>query len=223
MTTMMLAPLPKGVEDTPEIREALQRWCDGRAEAAVRETPRRLIAKWREYANKAERHIADAGMEIENETHMRDMRMCADELEAASEPPTQPATPTTFTGFSAMNRTRCEAPTGFNHPLSGWTTSDWFTAIMGELGEAANVAKKLNRVRDGIPGNKEKTDALKVKLRQELGDTFVYLDLLAQSLGFNIGAAAQEVFDEKSKEIGYEAAAAPTGQSCVDCDANDRD
>ena len=90
MTTMMLAPLPKGVEDTPEIREALQRWCDGRAEAAVRETPRRLIAKWREYANKAERHIADAGMEIENETHMRDMRMCADELEAASGPPTRP-------------------------------------------------------------------------------------------------------------------------------------
>lgn len=38
------------------------------------------------------------------------------------------------------------------HPgqgVGGWSLSDWFTAAMGELGEAANVAKKLNRERDG--------------------------------------------------------------------------
>lgn len=45
--------------------------------------------------------------------------------------------------FSERNRTRCEAPDGFNHELNSWSLSDWFTATMGELGEAANLAKKL--------------------------------------------------------------------------------
>lgn len=64
--------------------------------------------------------------------------------------------PMTFGQFSQANRDRCESPQGFNHKLVDWSTSDWFVAVMGELGEAANVAKKLNRVRDGIPGNKER-------------------------------------------------------------------
>src|SRR2546429_5564995 len=72
---------------------------------------------------------------------------------------------------------------------------------MGELGEAANIAKKLNRVRDGIPGNKSSKEELQAKLRQELGDVFVYLDLLAQSEGFFIGNAATEVFNAKSQEL----------------------
>jgi NTP pyrophosphatase (non-canonical NTP hydrolase) len=109
----------------------------------------------------------------------------------------------TFKDFSLLNRIRCESPTGFNHKLRSWSNSDWFTAILGELGEAANVAKKLNRIRDGIPGNREDELTLKIKLRQELGDTFVYLDLLAQRNGFFIGDAALEVFRNKSKEIGY--------------------
>jgi NTP pyrophosphatase (non-canonical NTP hydrolase) len=109
----------------------------------------------------------------------------------------------TFTEFSAANRQRCEAPDGFKHALHSWSTSDWFLAVFGELGEAANIAKKLNRVRDGIPGNKESADALRDKLRREIGDAFVYLDLLAQSLGVDIGAAAVEVFNAKSVEIGY--------------------
>jgi NTP pyrophosphatase (non-canonical NTP hydrolase) len=123
-------------------------------------------------------------------------------------PPAAPQAPAgwqemSFRQFSVMNRTRCEDPKGFNHQLSGWSTSDWFVAIMGELGEAANIAKKLNRARDGVPGKKEPVKALRDKLRKELGDTFVYLDLIAQSLGFFIGDAAVEVFDAKSREIGY--------------------
>lgn len=108
-----------------------------------------------------------------------------------------------MTEFSARNLERCEAPSGFNHPINSWDLSDWFLATMGELGEAANVAKKLNRIRDGIRGNKESEAALRDKLRKEIGDTFCYLDLLAQACGFNVFDAAQEVFDAKSKEIGW--------------------
>lgn len=111
--------------------------------------------------------------------------------------------PMTFDEFSQANRTRSESAHGFNHTLTDWSASDWFLAMLGELGEAANVAKKLNRVRDGIPGNKETPEELRAKLRKELGDVFVYLDLTSQALGFSIAGAAIEVFNAKSEEIGY--------------------
>lgn len=109
-----------------------------------------------------------------------------------------------MTEFSARNLKRCEDPKGFNHPINSWGLSDWMLATMGELGEAANVAKKLNRVRDGIAGNKETPQELRDKLRKEIGDTFCYLDLMATYLGFNVFDAAVEVFEAKSKEIGWE-------------------
>jgi NTP pyrophosphatase (non-canonical NTP hydrolase) len=110
--------------------------------------------------------------------------------------------PLTFAEFSRVNRERCESPQGFNHKLESWSTSDWFLAMIGEVGEAANIAKKLNRYRDGIPGNKVSREELEAKLRQELGDVFVYLDLLAQSVGVSIADAAVEVFNAKSQELG---------------------
>lgn len=109
-----------------------------------------------------------------------------------------------MTGFSIANRMRCELPSGFNHKLDSWSLSDWFTATMGELGEAANVAKKLNRVRDGIPGNKETEGELRDKLARELADVFIYLDLLAQSAGICLPAAIREVFNAKSDQLGCE-------------------
>lgn len=108
-----------------------------------------------------------------------------------------------FDEFSRMNRERCESPKGFNHQLGDWSASDWMTALVGEVGEAANVVKKLNRYRDGIPGNTATERALRDQLRKELGDTFVYLDLMCQALGFSVQDAATEVFNSKSVEIGY--------------------
>ena len=106
--------------------------------------------------------------------------------------------------FSHFNRQRCEAPKGFNHSINGWSMSDWMTATLGELGEAANVAKKLNRVRDGIPGNSETPEDLTAALADELADTFIYLDLLAQSQGINLEDAVIDKFNRTSKKIGFE-------------------
>jgi NTP pyrophosphatase (non-canonical NTP hydrolase) len=108
----------------------------------------------------------------------------------------------TFSGFSAVNRMRCESPQGFHHALGSWSLSDWMTATVGELGEAANIAKKLNRVRDGIPGNSQTEDELRAALRKEIADVFVYLDLLAQSQGFTLEAAVREKFNETSRKLG---------------------
>lgn len=104
--------------------------------------------------------------------------------------------------FSTVNRQRCEHPRGFHQSLNSWSLSDWFTATMGELGEAANIAKKLNRVRDGIPGNTVTEEELRAALREELADVFIYLDLLAQSQGIDLASAVREKFNATSRKIG---------------------
>jgi NTP pyrophosphatase (non-canonical NTP hydrolase) len=107
------------------------------------------------------------------------------------------------TTFSQRNRRRCESPDGFKHPLDSWSLSDWLVATVGELGEAANVIKKLNRHRDGIPHNKETETELRAKLQRELGDTAVCLDLIAQAAGYDLETIREEAFVAKSLEIGY--------------------
>lgn len=106
--------------------------------------------------------------------------------------------------FSEENRKRCISPDGFNHPLASWSLSDWMTATLGELGEAANVVKKLNRVRDGIRGNKESEEELRHDLENEIADAFIYLDLMSQAAGFRLADAVMKKFNAKSKEIGYQ-------------------
>lgn len=110
-----------------------------------------------------------------------------------------------FKLFSAINRARCESPSGFDHSIESWTSSDWMVAVLGELGEAANVVKKLNRLRDGIPGNKleETKEFLHAKLRKEIADTLSYLDLFAQSVDVDLMEATIDKFNEVSERIGY--------------------
>ncbi len=104
--------------------------------------------------------------------------------------------------FSAANRLRCESPEGFNHKIADWSASDWMVATFGELGEAANVVKKLNRERDGIAGNSDAKVKLMDQLTQEFADTFIYLDLMAQALGIDLPAAVVQTFNAKSWLIG---------------------
>lgn len=108
-----------------------------------------------------------------------------------------------FKLFSDANRARCESPEGFNHALSSWSPSDWMVALTGEVGEAANLVKKLNRVRDGIPGNTDTPEVLREKLAKELADTFIYLDLFCQSLGLSLEDVVVQKFQETSDKIGY--------------------
>ena len=105
--------------------------------------------------------------------------------------------------FSQRNRRRCEATNGFNHKLNSWSLSDWMTATAGELGEAANIIKKLNRIRDGIPGNVETEEQLRAALAGELADVEIYLDLLMQAAGFDPEEIREVKFKKTSEKIGY--------------------
>lgn len=105
--------------------------------------------------------------------------------------------------FSERNLQRCESVNGFNHPLNSWSLSDWMTATAGELGEAANIIKKLNRVRDGIPGNKESEEELRAMLADEIADVEIYLDLMTQAAGFDLETIRDAKFQKTSQKIGY--------------------
>ena len=111
-----------------------------------------------------------------------------------------------FQDFDRINKKRCESPQGFNHKLEDWSLSDWMTAVVGEIGEAANIIKKLNRVRDGIPGNKQSPEELRTALAGELADADIYLSLLYQAAGIDRETAIATTFNRKSAEIGYQLA-----------------
>lgn len=86
--------------------------------------------------------------------------------------------------------------------MDSWSTAEWFTATLGELGEAANVCKKMIRNRDNIPGNKETPEQLRARLEGEIADVLIYLDLLAQSEGIDLSEAVPKTFNKKSDELG---------------------
>lgn len=98
------------------------------------------------------------------------------------------------------------------HPngLTEWSLSDWGIAMAGEAGEACNVIKKLNRIRDGIQqkeyANNCDSDAEEIllhKLAMEIGDVYLYLDLLARRAGLNIEYCIRDTFNRVSEREGF--------------------
>lgn len=110
----------------------------------------------------------------------------------------------TFAMLAQQSKARCESPTGFKHKLSDWSLSDWFTALVGEVGEAGNIIKKLNRIRDGVQSVRDKVSKLdlEIALAYELADIQIYLDLLAQAVGINLESATILKFNMVSADIG---------------------
>lgn len=109
-----------------------------------------------------------------------------------------------FESLRLANLERVEDPKGFNHNINDWSLSDWMTATMGELGEAANNIKKLNRIRDGVRGNSQGELQYRENVAREIGDTAIYLDLLATRLGVRLEDCIRMVWNGKSREIGYD-------------------
>jgi len=89
------------------------------------------------------------------------------------------------------------------HPagLDSWTASDWLVAVTGELGELASLLKMRNRERDGLVGNKFSPS--KEQIADELADVLIYLDLLAEVLGVDLGEAVVKKFNEVSIRVGF--------------------
>jgi NTP pyrophosphatase (non-canonical NTP hydrolase) len=108
--------------------------------------------------------------------------------------------------FRKINVERSEAPEGYNHNLKDWNVNDWMVAIMGELGEAANFAKKIQRINQGInlqPGQEDDVNVLYAEFQKEIADVFIYIDLLCASLDIDLSEIVIDKFDSRSIEMGY--------------------
>jgi len=103
--------------------------------------------------------------------------------------------------ISRVNLERCQR--WHVSGLNSWSLSDWFTAFAGEVGELGNVIKKLNRVRDGMVGNKVTPEQLRVALGEEIADCYLYLDLLAQAAGVDLAVVVRDKFNEVSHRNGF--------------------
>lgn len=78
---------------------------------------------------------------------------------------------------------------------SDWNPSQWLQAVVGELGEYANLRKKVERGDMTI-------DEARPALADELADVVIYLDILASQLGVNLGEAVMSKWNRTSKKVG---------------------
>lgn len=114
-----------------------------------------------------------------------------------------------FETFQIANRTRSKR---FFAPaeVDNWSPADTVVGMIGELGEACNVMKKLKRAELGMVNkNKEGrqvdalTDEVRCKLMEEFGGAMLYFDQLAEHFGISWQEAIEYTYNSKSKELGF--------------------
>lgn len=70
--------------------------------------------------------------------------------------------------------------------------------LAGEVGEACNDIKKLERERLGIRGSRSSVE----HLATELADIIICVDLIAAGYGIDLGAAVRDKFNATSEKVG---------------------
>lgn len=83
----------------------------------------------------------------------------------------------------------CHAPDG-----SDWKLSGWSNATFGELGEAANIIKKIERGDFTL-------EQARAHLADELADVAIYLDILAWRADIDLGQAIVDKFNRVSIRV----------------------
>ena len=95
----------------------------------------------------------------------------------------------------AQGRTAHAMPDG-----SDWSPAEWCGAVLGELGELANLEKKIKR------GDFDMDDpAVHAKVQgdvaREFADIVTYLDIYAMQRGVDLGEATRVKFNEVSRRV----------------------
>lgn len=78
---------------------------------------------------------------------------------------------------------------------SDWKLSAWCNAICGELGDAANIVKKIER-------GDMTLDEARPLLAKEFADVVTYLDIAAFQADIDLGEATRQKFNEVSDRVG---------------------
>jgi NTP pyrophosphatase (non-canonical NTP hydrolase) len=107
----------------------------------------------------------------------------------------------TFGALRAANRARLPEfknrrgePAHSQPDGSDWSPGEWMNAILGELGEAANIIKKVHR---GDLTMKQARQAL----ADEFADVVTYLDITAMQCGIDLGDATIDKFNRVSERV----------------------
>lgn len=78
---------------------------------------------------------------------------------------------------------------------SDWPLSKWMNAVLGELGEGANIIKKIERGDFTL-------EEVRKELAHEIADVITYLDILASVAGIDLAEALIEKFNIVSERVG---------------------
>lgn len=85
----------------------------------------------------------------------------------------------------------------FNPETDTWTLNDWMTALVGEVGEAANILKKVKRGDFTL-------DFIREDLAEELADAQSYLDLLSTAAGISLEAATRNKWNKVAEKYHFQ-------------------
>lgn len=114
-------------------------------------------------------------------------------------------------GLITVNRSRCDR---WHSPdTDPWSLADWSNALCGEVGEYANIIKKIRRIDTRI-SNMDR-DLLIQRAGKELADVVIYSALNAQEIGIDLIAAISDKFNEVSIKEGFPERLGRSGQYIV--------
>lgn len=72
--------------------------------------------------------------------------------------------------------------------------------LSGEVGEACNVVKKLEREKKGWRGSRDTLE----HLMEEIADVIISADLLAMATGIDLAEAVKKKFNQTSEKQGFD-------------------
>ena len=99
---------------------------------------------------------------------------------------------------------------------SDWSDAQWLEALVGEIGEYANLHKK--RVRGDIDGVE-----FLVEAADELADVMIYLDILAYRIGVNLAVAVIDKFNRLSVRVKASTRIAESGDAIAVAEPKDKE
>lgn len=81
-----------------------------------------------------------------------------------------------------------------------WSIAEWTNALCGEAGEAANIAKKILRQKQGLAkwSNSKSVSEMEYELGMELADVVMYCLIIAGELDYDLGTLLETKFNEVS-------------------------
>ena len=123
-------------------------------------------------------------------------------LQSVSAVPQEGKTDVSFTNLRAANLARLpkfknkHGQLAHSHPQGkDWSPAQWLQAVIGEMGEYANIRKKFER-------GDLTAEEFAIEGGKELADVQIYLDILAYQVGVDLGAVVVSKFNDVSRRVG---------------------